>query len=295
MLTIINNALNIMPPILLASLGGLFTSIAGTLNIALEGYILISAFTVALVYTITGNLFLSIITSVFVTILISFLQSVVNIKLKTNPFISALGVNMFCSGMAAVVSQKLFNHKGVIYLNITPLKIIGLSFKEKIPVLGELLFGYNIFVYMSFILCFLCFLIIYHTSFGLRLRSVGFDEEASLASSININKYKIISFMISGFFSSLAGIYLFLTVGSYVPNISAGYGWIALVLIYIGLKKPSIILMSSFIFSLSEVISNYAQGAFNVASDFILAIPFAVSLIFMILYSVFIGFRKKIV
>lgn len=274
-ITILGSSISAMTPILLASLGGLFTLLVGNLNVALEGLILIAAFSASSVYFVTGNIFLSILIAILVTILVASLESLLNIYFKANIFIVALGVNIFAIAITNLLSLKLFGHQGTI-------------FTEQNNTSGGdvFLLGDTIITYVAFILCLLSFILIYKTSFGLRLRAIGLDEEAAVASKLHIKKYNIIAFMLSGFFSSLAGIYLFMSVKSYTPNMSSSKGWIALVIIYLGYKKPIGILIASLLFGLSEIASNYMQGFLNIPSEIILATPFIISLVALIIYSV---------
>ncbi|MDR1896528.1 MAG: hypothetical protein LBR10_07050, partial [Prevotellaceae bacterium] len=76
--------------------------------------------------------------------------------------------------------------------------------------------------------------------------------------------------------------FLSLNLGVFVPNISAGKGWIALVIIFLGNRKPPGLLAAAFVFGLADAFSNYAQGIFSVPADFILAIPYVFTLLAMI-------------
>jgi simple sugar transport system permease protein len=67
-----------------------------------------------------------------------------------------------------------------------------------------------------------------------------------------------------------------------VPNITAGKGWIALVVIFPGNRRPSGLFAAALAFGLSESFSNYTQGVFDVPSDFVLAIPYVFTLAGMI-------------
>jgi simple sugar transport system permease protein len=58
----------------------------------------------------------------------------------------------------------------------------------------------------------------------------------------------------------VAGACLSLPLSAYVPNISSGRGWSALVAIYLGSRRPERIMLACFIFALAEGFSNYAQG-----------------------------------
>jgi simple sugar transport system permease protein len=62
---------------------------------------------------------------------------------------------------------------------------------------------------------------------------------------------------------------------------------VALVVIFLGNRKPGGILIAALIFGLAEAFSNYAQGIFQVPADFILAIPNIFTLLEMIGISIY--------
>jgi simple sugar transport system permease protein len=99
--------------------------------------------------------------------------------------------------------------------------------------------------------------------------------------------------LISGFTCGLAGAMLTLKLSAFVPNITSGRGWIALVAIYLGNKTPWGIVVASFIFGFAESLSNYAQGAINIPADFILAFPYLITVLAMIGYSIWRHYRAR--
>jgi simple sugar transport system permease protein len=66
---------------------------------------------------------------------------------------------------------------------------------------------------------------------------------------------------------------------------TAGKGWIALVVIFLGARRPLGLIAAALIFGLAESFSNYAQGIFNVPADFILAMPYLLTFLAMVLVS----------
>jgi simple sugar transport system permease protein len=101
------------------------------------------------------------------------------------------------------------------------------------------------------------------------------------------NFYRYIAFLVSGFACGIGGAFLSLNLGAFVPNMSSGKGWIARVLIFLGSRKPVNILIAAFVFGLIVSFSNYAQGLLNIPADFILAIPYIVTLLMMIGVSIY--------
>ncbi|MCL2443040.1 MAG: hypothetical protein FWD13_06170, partial [Treponema sp.] len=70
----LKSVITIMIPVYFAALGGLFPALAGTLNIALEGLLLISAFSSLAVYYISGNVMAAILAAVITAMVMSLIH-----------------------------------------------------------------------------------------------------------------------------------------------------------------------------------------------------------------------------
>jgi len=270
-----------MTPLLLAATGGLFTGLAGMLNIALEGLLLVGAFSALAAVYFTGSFTAALAAAVFAAVALSALMAFTTLKLRSNVFITGLAVNLLAGGFAAVFSQYFFKTRGVVALpEFRSLPTLDFSFT------GELLSGYSLFVYAGWILLFFAWVVIYKTPFGYRLRACEINPEALVSLGIRPDTYRWAAFLICGFFCGIGGSFLSLNLGAFVPNMTAGKGWIALVVIFLGGRRPLGLLAGAFIFSLAEAFSNYAQGMHNVPADFILAFPYILTFIVMVLVSV---------
>jgi simple sugar transport system permease protein len=284
---LIHNSINIMTPFLLAGIGGLMTELAGMLNIALEGLILVGAFFSVIFAAASGSLFLGLLFGIIMTIFVAFIFGAVTLYLKANVFITGLATNLFAGGMIAVISFYFFGTKGNLMFNELPdLPALNVPALNGIPVIGDILFGHNILVYIGWVIVVLAWLTIYKTPFGFRLRGTGSNPKAMIALGLKPRNYQMAGILISGFTCGLAGAVLTLNLGAYVPNISSGRGWIALVVIYLGGKTPLGILAASFVFGLAESFSNYAQGFTNIPADFILAFPYIITVVAMVVMSI---------
>jgi simple sugar transport system permease protein len=294
-ISLFHSAILIMTPLLLASLGGLFTELSGMLNIALEGLLLFGAFFGIIGTYYSGSMVVGVCLGILGAMLLSALLATITLYLKANVFITGLAANLFASGMAVVLSYKLFGNKGVVvFEEIQRLPTFSIPLIRDIPILGDLLSGYNAYVYLSWFLLLLGYIVLEKTVFGFRLRATGLNPQALSSLGLKVNRYRFLAFLVSGFTCGLGGSLLTLNLGAFVPNITSGKGWIALVVIFLGNKKPIGLLIASLVFGLSDAFSNYAQGAFNVPSDFILAIPYVVTLLAMIGYSMLEKKKKAV-
>lgn len=290
---LIHNTVGIMTPFLLAATGGLFTEMAGMLNIALEGLMLIGAFFSVVFASYTGSLLAGVLLGIICSMLVALIFGYISLYLKANIFISGLATNLLASGLTVVLAFRLFGNKGVIRFEIASLPELSIPVMQRIPVLGDLLIGHNIFVYLSWIIVFLAAVVIYRTPFGYRIRGTGLNPGTMASLGLKPRNYQMSGILISGFTCGLAGALLTLKLGAFVPNITSGRGWIALVAIYLGNKTPLGIVIASFVFGFAESLSNYAQGAINIPADFILAFPYAITVLAMIGYSIWKYNREK--
>jgi simple sugar transport system permease protein len=290
---VLHSAVTIMTPILFAATGGLFTELAGTLNIALEGQLLLGAFTAVTVTHFSGSVAAGILSGVLAAMLLAALTAFAALNLKANVFIAALAANLLVPGLTVLLSYRLFSTRGTVVFNDLPkLKILSIDIPEKIPIAGELLMNHSFYVYCSWILLFIAWAALYKTPFGFHLRSCGLHSRALTSLGINSSRYRFAAFLISGFYCGIGGSMLTINLGAFVPNISAGRGWIALVVIFLGNRRPPGLFAAALLFGLAESFSNYAQGIFNVPADFILAIPYVFTLAGMIGSSIY-GKRKN--
>ncbi len=292
-LTLLQNGIGVMAPILLAATGGLFTEKSGMLNIALEGLMLVGSFFCVVLVSQTGNLLLGLTLGVLVTMVLAGWLGFVTLFLKANVFISGLATNLFASGITVVLAFQIYRNKGVIIFHEIPsLGRVTIPIISQVPVLGRLISGHHVFVYFSWLILVIAWYVLYKTTFGVRLRSVGINDQVLVSLGRNPRNYRMAAFLISGFCCGLAGAILTLSLRAFVPNITAGKGWIALVVIFLGNKRPMGLFIAALVFGFAESLSNYAQGAMNVPADFILALPYALTLIAMIGYSV-VTYRRQ--
>jgi ABC-type uncharacterized transport system permease subunit len=290
---LVHNAVGIMTPILLAATGGLFTELAGVLNIALEGLMLIGAFFSVVFASLTGSLFLGILLGVLASMLAALLFGYVSLYLRANIFITGLATNLLASGLTVILSFEFFGNKGVIqFADIPRLAVLSADAAiQGLPIIGDILFGHSVLVYLSWLIVAIAAIVVYRTPFGLRLRGTGSSPEAIVSLGLDPRRYQLAGILISGFTCGLAGAVLTLGLAAFVPGITSGRGWIALVAIYLGNKTPWGIVIASFVFGFAESFSNHAQGVMEIPADFILAFPYIITVIAMIAYSAWKHYR----
>lgn len=283
-----------MTPLLLAATGGLFTELSGMLNIALEGLMLIGAFASIVGTALSGNMMFGLLIGIVSTVAVAALLGFVTLYLKSNVFITGLATNLFASGITVVLAFHLFDNKGVVVFDtVQSLPRWDIPLLRDIPVISDLFNHHHVLVYLSWVLLIIASWVLYRTPFGMRLRAAGLHEKTLISLGLQPKRYRFIAFLISGLGCALAGAILSLNLGAFVPNITSGKGWIALVVIFLGHRRPLGLLFASLLFGFADAFSNYAQGVWNIPADFILALPYLFTLLVMILLSVYTSRKSK--
>ena len=121
---------------------------------------------------------------------------------------------------------------------------------QNIPVLGPLVFGYNVFVYLGLIMAFAMMYYMKKTRSGLYLRSVGESPQTADAAGINVTKYRYLATIIGGGISAIGGMVYIMTVCGCVWSHTglSGQGWVAVALVIFCLWKPANSIWGSVLF-----------------------------------------------
>ncbi|HTG68969.1 MAG TPA: ABC transporter permease [Candidatus Udaeobacter sp.] len=292
-LTLVVVLLRFMTPILLSALGGLISEIAGVINIGLEGLMLISAFASIAVGSATGSWVLGTLAGVAASVIICYGMGFFSIKLKVDIIIAGFAVNIFGSGFTIFMMSRIYGVAG----NYSPIDLkniptINIPFIQQIPVLGKLLNGHSLMVWLALISVIFCMLMIYRTPYGVHLRSVGEAPEAAKSLGIPVNRIQYSALAWSGVLAGLAGAYLSMGMTSmFVKDMTAGTGFLALAVVLLGNRNPVGILFGSVIFGLASAVTTLVQTTPGspVPSQFIQMIPYVVTIIALVFFAV----RKK--
>ncbi|SHF25679.1 nucleoside ABC transporter membrane protein [Seinonella peptonophila] len=292
-LTLFVVLLRVTVPILLSALGGMISMVGGVVNIGLEGIMLLSAFSSIAVGAATGSWLLGVVAGVIISILVSMLMGFFSIKLKVDIIIVGFAVNILGSGLTIFLMNKIYGLTG----NYSPEQLnripsIHIPFIEQIPIIGKLLSGHNLMVWVSIIAVFLCLVLLYRTPHGIHLRAVGESPEAAASLGISVDRMQFIALAWSGLFAGLAGAYLSMGMTSmFVKDMTAGTGFIALAVVMLGGSNPVGILIGSLIFGLGSTITTIVQTipGNQIPSQFVQMIPYVVTILALIILAI----RKK--
>ncbi len=131
------------------------------------------------------------------------IHAFVSVSLKANQVVSGLALTMLGLGISGLVGKPYIGRPLSSKMVRLPIPLL-----QDIPVLGKVLFSHDAFFYLAIILGILLWFILFHTRWGIEIRSVGENPAAAETRGINISVVRYLCTMIGGSFAGMAGAHL---------------------------------------------------------------------------------------
>jgi len=267
--------------LLLASLGELVAERAGTLNLGVEGMMIVGAAVGYATAYGSGSLLLGTLAAVLAGAALSLVFAVLAIWLATNQVASGLATTILGLGVAGLIGAPFVGTR----IDAAPtLAVPGLS---DLPIIGQALFGQDAFVYASVALLALVTYGLARTRAGLVLRAVGESHVAAHALGHPVRRIRTLAVMFGGACAGLAGAHLSL---AYTPfwasDMTAGRGWIALALVVFSAWKPLWLLAGAYLFGAVSILQLHVQGfGLGIPSQLLSALPYLATIAALVVIS----------
>jgi simple sugar transport system permease protein len=267
-------------PILLASLGGMFTARAGIINFALEGIMLNGAFMAAYGSYITGSPWLGVLFGMVGGLVAALILGFTSITAKVNQVVAGTGINILFQGLTSYLLGVIFGI-GSAPSNVPSFKALPIPILRNIPIIGRILFNQLPIVYIAIILVPICWYAIYKTPFGLKLRAVGEHPKAADSVGINVTRIKWTAIIISGILGGFGG--AFLSIGQlsvFMEKMTAGRGYVAWAAVTVGKWNPLGILGASVLFGGADALQLRLQTmGINVPYQLFMMLPYVLTML----------------
>ncbi|MBK7331180.1 MAG: ABC transporter permease [Betaproteobacteria bacterium] len=268
-------------PLVFAALGELVTEKSGVLNLGVEGMMLVGAVVAFMVASKSGSPWLGIAAGMAAGAGTSLIFGAIALSLMANQVATGLALSLFGVGLSAFIG---LDYVSVVIEGITPLAIPGLS---DLPVVGQLLFGHNPLVYLSFVLFAAVQWFMYRSRAGLVLRAVGESPQSAHAIGYPVIAIRYAAVLFGGACAGLAGAYLSVAYTPlWVEGMVAGRGWIALALVVFATWKPWRVLAGAYLFGGVTLAQFQAQamGA-TIPSQYLSMLPYLATVVVLAVIS----------
>ena len=253
-------------PLVFASLGGFMSERSGVINMALECFLLVGAFTAASVTSLSGNWLLGWSLAFALGTAAGLIYGLIVIKGRADQIIIGTAMNLFAIGTIPFISKIIFNSTGS-----TP----SLPIELQTPSLPWIL--------LVLVICLVTFLY-RKTAFGLWLHSAGENPEALVSAGVDVSKIRLISVSAGAGIAALGGATLSMCLASnYSPQMSAGRGFIALAALIFGRWKPIPACLACLFFGVIDGLQIQLQGislgGVKIPVQFIQIVPYAFTIL----------------
>jgi general nucleoside transport system permease protein len=273
-------------PLIFASIGGLFSERSGVVNIGLEGMMLMGAFFAVLGGDKTDSWVLGLLIGMASGAGLALIHAFFSIHLRSDQIVSGTAINFLALGITGYLYIDTYGQEGTGELPEVP--NVDLNWLSRIPPEGlgsflEKSIGHlNLMVWLALLTVVLAWIVIFRTTIGLRIRSVGEHPRAADTVGISVYATRYAAVTVSGALAALGGVYLSLGfVHSFTENMTAGRGFIALAALIFGKWRPFGALGAAMLFGFASAIAPRLQNVESWATYGTLfqALPYVLTLI----------------
>lgn len=263
LISVIQAAIRAGSPLLVGTLGEIYTERSGVLNLGVEGMMIMGAVSAFAVAQIAGNVWPGVLAAAIVGAAMAFIHGFMSITLKVNQYISGLALTMFGSGLSSLIGQQ--------YIGIR-----GYSLKP-------ILFNFDPLVYFFILLVPILWFVLFKTKTGIDIRSVGENPEAADSSGVNVYLVRYLCTIFGGMLIGLSGAYLSVSyIPSWTQNMTLGRGWIILALTIFASWDPRGALLGAWIFGGIEALQ-YRLQPLGISPSLLGTLPFVFTILILVI------------
>jgi general nucleoside transport system permease protein len=272
-----------LSPIMLAGLGGLWAERAGVVNIGLEGMMILGTYGAGY-FGYTYGAWAGVLGAIGMGMIGGLIHATATVIFGVDHIISGVAINIIALGAVQYLAS----------LTFVGLPGGGATQSPKIPSLPTITIGplsdalgdvedrdlflvsdvasllrafctnLSVLVLIGFALLVVSYVLLWRTSFGLRLRSCGESPSAAESLGVAVMRYKFGAVLISGGLAGLAGGVLAMVASSnYRDGQTGGRGYIGLAAMIFGNWRPGGLLAGSGLFGYTQVLG-LRQGGTSV-------------------------------
>lgn len=268
-------------PLIFAALGELVVEKSGVINLGVEGMMIIGALFAFIVAAETGQLWLGVLVGALAGAAMALIFGFLSLSLMANQVATGLALTIFGVGLSAFIGQSYTS------VALAGLKALHIPVLSDLPVVGKLLFSYNILVYLAFAAFLAVAWFLYKSRAGLIVRAVGESPDSAHALGYRVLRIRYLAVLFGGAMAGLGGAYLSL---AYTPlwaeGMTAGRGWIALALVVFATWRPGRVLLGALLFGGVTIAQFHVQGlGVDIPSQFLSMLPYVATILVLVLIS----------
>jgi len=267
--------------IMLGSTSGVLSEQSGVFNIAIEAEFLAGAFTAAIVGSAAQNTLAGLLAGIAAGLFTGWLLAVLTIRYQVDQVVAGIVLVTLMTGLTGYLSQQILSPDANTLNSPPVINSWGIPLLDKIPVVGEALFGQSPLFYLAVVVVVAVEFLLRKTRTGLRIRAAGESPEAAESSGLNVRRLRYLAVCLAGAIAGAGGAYFTVgSSGSFVEEISSGLGYVALAAVILGGWRTTQAAAAALLFGFASSIStSFSLLKVNVPPSLLLMIPYVVTIV----------------
>jgi len=201
--------------------------------------------------------------------------------------VSGIGVTLLASGLAFFFYRLIFGQPSVPP-SVTPFQPIAIPLLSDTPGLGPVLFDQFALVYLAILLVPISALLLYHTPWGLNLRTVGESPEAAASAGVSVAATRYQALLLGGALMGVGGAFLAIAqFNAFTFGVISGRGWVCIALVVFGQWSPWRSALGALLFAFIDALQLRLQASSAIVLPYqvFLMLPFLLTIVAMALVS----------
>lgn len=267
-------------PLLIAGIGHLVMLRSGIVNIGVEGLMLTGAFAGVIGTQYSGNAWIGVLAAGAAAGVGGLIFAYFTVTLAANQIVTGAAINTLAMGIISTLERALFG------INVAPPQIAAfenqaIPLLSRIPIIGPALFMHTALVYVAFALVPVAHFMLFRTSIGLDMRSVGEYPKAADTVGIDVFAMRYAAIIVGAILSGMAGAYLSLGhLDFFTGNMIAGRGFIALAAVIFGKYSPLGTLGATLLFGAGSALQFRLQATGSaIPQEFLIMVPYVLTIV----------------
>ncbi|MEU7980325.1 ABC transporter permease [Micromonospora sp. NPDC049081] len=280
MVNIVRGTFILALPLVFGALAGVLCERSGVVNVAIEGQLLMGAFSGALFGSLSGNVWVGLVAAAVGGAFISLLLAVFAIRYLVDQVVMGVVLNLLAVGVTGFLYERLMQTNADKYNSAPRFGNWEIPLLKDIPLLGPALFRGNIFLYLGLLLVLVIHLALFRTRWGLRTRSVGEHPTAADTLGVKVLGLRYRNVLLAGVVAGIGGASYTLALYSFTKNMIGGKGFIALAALIFGRWSPTGALLAALFFGFADQLATYlgAIGS-SIPSQFLAMLPYLATIL----------------
>lgn len=273
-----NAMIRMTTPIALGTLACTISERGGVINIGIEGIMACSAVAAGLAAYYTGSPWVGMLGGMLMGALLSGFIVVLSVYCNGNQVIIGIGLNLFGPGLAYLLMSEIWGSRGSSPW-LPGFSSVNIPVIQDIPILGRLASGYDPTVYICLLLVIVMHYVLYHTTYGLRLRASGEHPLAVSTVGLSVYRLRMSAVLLGGALAGLAGVNLALGTSNLITyGFTANRGFLAYAANRLGQWTPWGALLASALFGGMDAL-RIRLMSFGIAPQLLQMIPYVVTMV----------------